>query len=61
MHDLPHLPYFIITPMHQFMFIFICMFTVFKQIKTLINKKGDKTKWNKMKPRDRDSRIDKTG
>ena len=34
MHDLPHC---ITTPMHQYIFIFICMFMVFKQIQTLID------------------------
>ena len=33
--------------MHQFMFIFICMFMVFKQTKTLISMKEIKKKKNK--------------
>ena len=34
MHDLPHC---ITTPMHQCMFVFICMFMVFKQNKILMS------------------------
>ena len=47
MHDLPHC---ITTPMHQCMFISICMFMAFKQSKTLISiKKNKKKKANKTK------------
>ena len=34
--------------MHQFMFIFICMFMVFKKTKTLISMKEIKKKQNKI-------------
>ena len=44
MHDLPHCN---IAPMHQCIFIFMCMFIVFKQSKTLINIK--RIKLNKIK------------
>jgi len=30
MHDLPYLPHYITTPMHQCMFMFICMSMVNK-------------------------------
>ena len=44
MHDLPHC---ITTPMHQCMFISICMFMAFKQSKTLISIKKNKKKKSK--------------
>jgi len=50
MHDLLHLPHYITTPIHQCMFIFMCMFMVFKQSKTLIiikEIKQNKKKHNK--------------
>ena len=42
MHDLSHFPHYITAPMCQCMIIFICMFMVLKQTKTLINIKGVK-------------------
>ena len=55
MHDLPHLPHYITSPMHQ------CMFIIFKQSRTPINQQRDETKQNKIKERDKDSRIHKIG
>ena len=55
MHDLPHLPHYIASPMHQ------CMFIIFKQSRTPINQQRDETKQNKIKERDKDSRIHKIG
>ena len=42
MHDLSHFPHYITVAMCQCMIIFICMFMVLKQIKTLISIKGVK-------------------
>ena len=44
MHNLPR---YITTPMHQYMFILICMVIVFKQSKTLTSIKEIKPKKNK--------------
>ena len=49
MYNLLHLPHYITTPMHQCIFMFICMFMVFKQSKTLNSIKEIKT--NKTKQR----------
>ena len=58
MHDLSHFPRYITAPMCQCMIIFICMFMVLKQTKTLISIKGVKQEQNNTKQRDKDSRAD---
>ena len=64
MHGLPHLPHCIIAHMHQCMFIFMCMFMVFKQSKTLMSIKEikqNKAKQNKKtETRDMKTRLNRS-